>query len=87
MRIGLFLAATIGLGVTLIPVDSQALPIFPTNQAQQADQFIQVRQGCGVGWHRGPYGGCRRNTAAYGPRGANACWFVRTPGGPRKVCR
>jgi hypothetical protein len=24
-------------------------------------QIVQVRGGCGRGWHRGPYGGCRRN--------------------------
>lgn len=26
-----------------------------------ADILIQVAGGCGPGWHRGPYGGCRRN--------------------------
>ena len=27
---------------------------------------IQVAGGCGPGWHRGPYGGCRRNAVVYG---------------------
>jgi hypothetical protein len=26
-------------------------------------EVIQVAGGCGPGWHRGPYGGCRRNYA------------------------
>jgi hypothetical protein len=27
-----------------------------------------IAGGCGIGWHRGPYGGCRRNgTGAYVP--------------------
>lgn len=80
MRIELSLAAA---AVLLTTVGAQALPSFPSNPASQADQVIQVRGGCGLGWHRGPYGGCQPNTAARGPRGANACWFV----GGRKVCR
>ncbi|WP_374991439.1 GCG_CRPN prefix-to-repeats domain-containing protein [Bradyrhizobium sp. LHD-71] len=68
-------------------VDAHALPIAPSDPASQIDQVIQIRQGCGLGWHRGPGGGCRRNTAAGGPRGANRCWFVRTQRGARKICR
>jgi hypothetical protein len=37
---------------------SQAMPLTPI--APSTD-VIQVAGGCGVGWHRGPYGGCRRN--------------------------
>jgi hypothetical protein len=32
--------------------------------------IIQVAGGCGAGWHRGPYGGCRRN---YAPGTVHAC--------------
>jgi hypothetical protein len=31
-----------------------------SNQTQ-GSLVIQVAGGCGVGFHRGPYGGCRRN--------------------------
>jgi hypothetical protein len=31
---------------------------------------IAVAGGCGIGWHRGPYGGCRRN---YANPAAHAC--------------
>jgi len=29
--------------------------------AGQSSQLIEVRGGCGRGWHRGPHGHCRRN--------------------------
>jgi hypothetical protein len=42
-----------------------------------------IAGGCGFGWHRGPWGGCRRN---WGPVGRR-CWFRPTPFGPQRVCR
>lgn len=48
---------------------AQAMPLAPVGTAPNAD-VIQVAGGCGVGWHRGPYGGCRRN---YAHPGAHAC--------------
>ncbi|ARQ02831.1 hypothetical protein CAK95_08170 [Pseudorhodoplanes sinuspersici] len=67
---------------------AQAFPVSPISPVQTSSDIVQVRGGCGLGWHRGPYGGCRRNWA----RGARAfagprCWFRRTPWGPRRVCR
>jgi len=50
---------------------------------QQPLHVTQIAGGCGPGWHRGPYGGCRRN---WGPVGRR-CWFRPTPYGPRRVCR
>jgi len=51
---------------------AQAMPLAPLAPAQNAD-VIEVAGGCGPGWHRGPYGGCRRNyakpAAAPCPRG------------------
>jgi hypothetical protein len=44
---------------------------------------IEVAGGCGPGWHRGPYGGCRRN---YANPAAHACprgWYL----GPYGRCR
>lgn len=49
----------LGLGFAAMSA-SQAMPIAPLDQAQAtADTTIRVAGGCGVGWHRGPYGGCR----------------------------
>jgi hypothetical protein len=79
-------AATIavfsGLGFT----SASALPLGPAMQASAAEQTISsdlilVAQGCGIGFHRGPWGGCRPNVSPYWP-----CYWVRTPWGPRRVC-
>jgi hypothetical protein len=48
-----FFASTVLAGINA----AQAMPIGPL-QDQNA-QVIQVFGGCGPGWHRGPYGGCR----------------------------
>ena len=45
---------------------ADAMPLAPLAPATNSD-IIEVAGGCGPGWHRGPYGGCRRN---YAPRGA-----------------
>jgi hypothetical protein len=49
-------------------------------QPIQSSDVIQVAGGCGQGWHRGPYGGCRRNFA---PGTIHACprGFHIGPGG------
>ena len=39
---------------------SQALPLVPIDQAR-AGVITLVAGGCGIGLHRGPYGGCRVN--------------------------
>jgi hypothetical protein len=38
---------------------ANAMPMAPAQAP--ADIVIKVAGGCGPGWHRGPYGGCRRN--------------------------
>ena len=51
-------AAVIGLsGLATAPV--QAMPIAPLPASAPA--VTLVSGGCGVGFHRGPYGGCRPN--------------------------
>jgi hypothetical protein len=47
---------------SLIAGAATAMPLGPTAQGLQSD-IIQVAGGCGRGWHRGTYGGCRRNWA------------------------
>jgi hypothetical protein len=58
------------------------MPMAPPLPATNSD-VIEVAGGCGRGWHRGPYGGCRRN---YANPAAHACprgWYP----GPFGRCR
>ncbi len=50
-------AFAVGLGLMAIPA-SQAMPISPIDNPA-SNEIIQVAQGCGPGWHRGPAGACR----------------------------
>ena len=43
---------------------AQALP---AAFVQAPGAIIKTADGCGFGWHRGPYGGCRRNAAVVVP--------------------
>jgi hypothetical protein len=38
---------------------SQAMPVSPLDAVASNDIVIRTAGGCGPGWHRGPYGGCR----------------------------
>lgn len=52
-------ASLFAIGISLAGVSaSQAMPVAPLDQAASADT-VRVAGGCGAGWHRGPYGGCR----------------------------
>jgi hypothetical protein len=60
-----FLAATLaGSGA------ATAVPLLPAPAQAINPAVIEVAGGCGPGWHRGPYGGCRRN---YANPAAHAC--------------
>jgi hypothetical protein len=50
-------AFAIGLGMMAIS-PSRAMPIYPSDKPASSDITL-VAGGCGPGWHRGPYGGCR----------------------------
>jgi len=72
---------------------AQAVPRAPL--AAPASDVIAVRNGCGLGWHRGPYGHCRPNGAPYRyapyayygpPPPPVRCWWVDRGHGPRRVC-
>jgi len=61
---------------------ANAMPLAPVAPASSPD-VIEIAGGCGRGWHRGPYGGCRRN---YANPAAHACprgWYL----GPYGRCR
>ena len=47
---------------SLIAGAATAMPLGTVAQVPNAN-VIEVAGGCGAGWHRGPYGGCRRNFA------------------------
>ncbi|UFZ03667.1 hypothetical protein LQG66_31370 [Bradyrhizobium ontarionense] len=71
------ITSTILLGI--LTVSASAMPLAAIKTGPQA-AVIQVAGGCGPGWHRGPYGGCRRNFAN---PAAHACprGFHIGPGG------
>ena len=75
-------AVAAGCLAVLMSFDAGAVPVSPVPLAQHSLVTL-IAGGCGPGWHRGPYGGCRRN---FGP-GGRRCWFQPTPYGPRRVCR
>ena len=54
-----------GVIASIFSVDAQAFPGPPTSQAAASD-VIPVRGFCGLGFHRGPYGGCVPNGVPYG---------------------
>jgi len=57
MRKAFYASAIALLGLAVGPV--QAMPIAPLSGA--APEITLVAGGCGVGFHRGPGGGCLRN--------------------------
>ena len=75
-------AVAAGRTFAVVSFDAGAVPALSLS-LQQPLHVTQIAGGCGPGWHRGPYGGCRRN---WGPVGRR-CWFRPTPYGPRRVCR
>jgi hypothetical protein len=80
MRIGL-IGLAFAAGMALVATQASAAPIAPLGH--EDGQLVLVAGGCGPGWHRGPFGGCRPNFM--GPR---RCYWVRGPyGRPHRVCR
>ncbi len=70
-----------GAVVALAGTSVNAAPIAPSG-ASAGSNVTLVAEGCGRGWHRGPYGGCRRNLSPRWP-----CWWVRGPyGGWHLIC-
>jgi len=69
-----------------------AMPL--AKPATPVSDVIAVAGGCGIGWHRGPYGACVRNRGPYaygpyvyyGPPPPRRCWWVDRPYGKERVC-
>jgi hypothetical protein len=61
--------------VLIFSFDAQALPGSPAPAQMAAPDVMLVRDFCGLGFHRGPYGACRPNGVPYGyvaPRGRSS---------------
>jgi len=60
MKKTVLFAASVAFALAFAQPGAQA---FTTTfgQPAQATDIVPVAGGCGPGWHRGPYGGCRRN--------------------------
>jgi hypothetical protein len=71
-------AVGFGLIIALPSHDAQAFTTTFGAQPAQSSDVTTVAGGCGAGWHRGPWGGCRRN---FSPR-----WRCFWRGG-RRICR
>jgi hypothetical protein len=54
-----------GLMSLIFSFDAEAFPALSASQATTSD-VLEVRGFCGLGFHRGPYGGCVRNGVPYG---------------------
>jgi hypothetical protein len=62
------IATTLLMSTLSIAGIANAMPL--ARIANGNSDVIAVAGGCGMGWHRGPYGGCRRN---YANPAAHAC--------------
>ncbi|RTL53557.1 MAG: hypothetical protein EKK40_03070 [Bradyrhizobiaceae bacterium] len=92
--------AAIGAATLITATAARAAPIQPSvpSVSSEASDIVQVRGFCGLGRHRGPWGGCLPNGVgyayrpyAYGPYYAYAgpygrCWWRAGAYGPVRVC-
>src|SRR5262249_57219099 len=75
------LALGVAIGVSFFCVTAtQSMPLAPLEQTESG-LTIPVAGGCGPGFHRGPYGGCRRN----GYYGGVYYWAPTLVAAPRGV--
>ena len=54
-----------GLVSFVFSFDAKAFPVLPAAQVATSD-VMKVRGFCGLGFHRGPYGGCVRTACLTG---------------------
>jgi len=57
----MFIASVAFLGIAAVP--AAAMPVAPLTDVPSV--ITLTAGGCGIGFHRGPYGGCRPNGGAY----------------------
>jgi hypothetical protein len=51
-------ASAFAIGLGLMAISAQAMPVAPLDPSASSDT-IRVADGCGPGFHRGPYCACR----------------------------
>jgi hypothetical protein len=79
----LVVAFAAGVAISVVSLAAQAMPVgAPAPQTSSGDITL-VAGGCGPGFHRGPYGGCRPNG---GPVLVRRCVWRMTPMGRRRFC-
>ncbi|MFZ0559602.1 MAG: hypothetical protein WAM55_10020 [Methylovirgula sp.] len=59
------LSVTVAAALAVAASASQAMPVSGGVDRGPSPQITLVAGGCGLGWHRGPYGGCRPNRGPY----------------------
>jgi hypothetical protein len=84
-----FIAPLAVLSVSLLAAcGAQAAPIEPMQRP--ASEVVQVRDLCGLGRHRDPWGRCLPNGMYYYPPyygyPVPACWWQPGPAGPVRIC-
>jgi hypothetical protein len=67
MRKHMLLAAAMGAALALSAGGARAAAFSPQENGGDLSQATPVSGGCGWGYHRGPYGGCRPNGPGWGP--------------------
>jgi len=88
MRKGIFLAAATAAMLTIGALAAQASPLGASGASAQASSpgVVLTAGGCGIGWHRGRFGRCRRNFVRR--RIIRRCVIRRGPfGRVRRICR
>ncbi|MET0676672.1 MAG: hypothetical protein ABW175_12820 [Bradyrhizobium sp.] len=82
-------AAALAVSAMMAGPAAQAFTL-PAQPNVTDENVVHVAGGCGLGWHRGPWGGCRPNYYAYYRPYAYAapggCVWRTTPYGTRWVC-
>lgn len=73
-----FAASLVLAGLTSV----QAAPVAPLSRTADSNITL-VAGGCGLGWHRGPHGGCLRNFAHPAMHACPRGWHL----GPLGRCR
>ena len=76
------LSLSAAVALTFAVSAGQAMPLSSGVDGVSSPPITLVEGGCGLGWHRGPYGGCRPNGGPMGGpywRGAGwrfygGCW-------------
>jgi hypothetical protein len=88
----LLVAAALAVSAMVAGPAAQAFTV-PAQPAPADENVVRVAGGCGLGWHRGPWGGCRPNYYGYyrpyayaAPGYAGGCWWRATPYGAQRVC-